>query len=263
MKTTRTNIMNTDTKEAFCTYLLRMADDRLVLGHRLSEWCGHGPILEEDIAMANIALDYIGHASSLLKYAGEIEDQGRDEDQLAYFRSGREYLNIKMVELPKGDFGFTIARQLLFSTFSLLYYQQLMNSNDEQLKGLAAKAFKESRYHFRHSKEWTLRLGDGTDESHGRIQHAFDELWMYTEELFYMDDIDRKLMEEDIAVDLTSIKPEWEQRINYILTEATLTVPSDDQYMQSGGRNGIHTEYLGYLLGEMQILPRTYPDAQW
>jgi len=254
---------NVTTKEAFFTYLLRLADDRLVLGHRLSEWCGHGPVLEEDIAMANIALDYIGHAASLLKYAGEIEDNGRDEDKIAYFRTEREYLNIKMVELPIGDFAFTVGRQLLFSTFSLLFYQKLLGSNDEQLKGLASKALKEARYHFRHSREWTLRLGDGTEESHERMQNAFEEIWMYTEELFYMDDVDNRLIKEGIAVDLESIKPDWKNKIHETLAEATLSVPTDDQYMQTGGRQGIHTEHLGYLLGEMQTLPRTFPDAEW
>ncbi len=250
-------------QEALFTYLLRLADDRLILGHRLSEWCGHGPVLEEDIALANMALDNIGHATSLLTYAAEVEDKGRNEDQLAFFRDVREYTNIKLVELPKGDFGFTIARQFLFSTFAMLHYEALKDCADPQLKGMTAKALKEYRYHHRHSKQWIIRLGDGTKESHERIQKSINDLWMYTNELFFMNEVDEVLISEKIAVNLEKLRSDWQKLVEETLKEATLEIPDYKQYMQQGGRNGIHTEHLGYLLGEMQQLPRMYPEAQW
>jgi len=263
MTDTATKQSGITTKDALFEYLLRMADDRLILGHRLSEWCGHGPILEEDIALTNISLDYIGHATSLLEYAGEVEDKSRDEDDIAFFRDTIDYKCIKMVELPKGDFGFTIARQFLFSVFSYLFYNKLKETSDDTLRGMAQKALKETRYHIRHSREWVLHLGDGTDESHHRIQKAFNELWMYTDELFYMDETDQHLVEKGIGVDLEQVRPDWKNQVEKVLNDATLNVPSYDQYMAEGGRIGIHTEYLGYLLAEMQRLPRSYPDAQW
>lgn len=250
-------------QEALFTYLLRLADDRLILGHRLSEWCGHGPVLEEDIALANMALDNIGHATSLLTYAAEVENKGRNEDQLAFFRDDRAYTNIKMVELPKGDFGFTIARQFLFSTFAMLQYEAMKDCADPQLKGMTAKALKEYRYHHRHSKQWIIRLGDGTKESHERIQKSIHDLWMYTNELFFMDDVDDVLISEKIAVNLEDLRPTWQELVEQTLKEATLEIPDYKQYMQEGGRKGFHTEHLGYLLGEMQHLPRKYPEAQW
>jgi len=250
-------------KDALFEYLVRLADDRLILGHRLSEWCGHGPILEEDIALTNMSLDYIGQATSLLEYAAEIEDQGRTEDDIAFFRDAIDYKCLKITELPRGDFAFTIARQLIFSIYSYLLFNELRNSGDKKVAGISAKAFKECRYHVRHSRKWTITLGDGTDESHERIQRAFYELWRYTGELFYMDDIDHHLLAEGIAFDIGEIKPEWKQRMSQVLEEANVTMPTDDQYMAEGGRNGIHTEHLGYLLAEMQRLPRSYPDATW
>lgn len=260
--------MNTATKEltkqqALYKYLVRLADDRLILGHRLSEWCGHGPILEEDIALANIALDYIGHAANLYEYAVEIEDQGRHRDDLVYFRNDPEYKNLKMVELPKGDFGFTIARQFLFSAFSYYLYQLLSDVDDEQFSGIIEKHFKEVKYHLRHSREWVLRLGDGTDESHERIQNAFDELWTYTGELFYQDRVDELLQDEGLGADTESFQSGWKSLVVDTLKEATLEVPDFDQFMAEGGRKGLHTEYLGPLLAEMQHLRRSYPDADW
>jgi ring-1,2-phenylacetyl-CoA epoxidase subunit PaaC len=170
-------------QQAFLTYLLRLADDRLILGQRMSEWCGHGPELEEDLAMANIALDLIGHATALYEYAAEIEDEGHDEDYFAFFRDDRDFTNLQLCELPKGDFGFTIARLFLFSAFSYFQYEKLKEAADEQFAGMIAKHLKEIKYHLRHSREWVLRLGDGTEESHNRIQESFDELWMYLDEL--------------------------------------------------------------------------------
>jgi len=250
-------------KDAHFEYLIRLADDRLILGHRLSEWCGRGPILEEDIALTNFALDYIGQATSLLKYAAEIEDKGRTEDDIAFFRDTIDYKCLKITELPRGDFGFTVARQLIFSIYSYLLFNELRDSGDKTIAGISAKAFKECQYHVRHSRKWTITLGDGTEESHERIQRGFDELWRFTDELFYMDEVDERLLAEGIAVDLHQIKPEWKQRMSQVLEEAGLSMPSDDQYMADGGRNGIHTEHLGYLLAEMQHLPRSYPDATW
>lgn len=260
--------MSTDTKtltkqEALFKYLVRLADDRLILGHRLSEWCGHGPILEEDIALANIALDYIGHAAALYEYAVEVEDEGRHRDDLVYFRNDPQYTNLKITELPKGDFGFTIARQFLFSAFSYFLYEKLSEVEDEQFAGIIHKHFKEVKYHLRHSREWVLRLGDGTDESHQRIQDAFDELWTYTGELFYQDDIDELLQDEGLATNTNNFKADWKQLVVDTLEEATLEVPDFDQFMAEGGRKGMHTEHLGPLLAEMQHLRRSYPDANW
>lgn len=244
-------------------YLLRIADDRLILGHRLSEWCGHAPVLEEDIAMTNMALDYLGQATYLLEYASEQSDRWENADQLAYLRDDREYRNIKMVELPNGDFAFTVAREFLFSLFSKLFHQQLQLSEDTQLAGMAAKAYKEDIYHFRHSRDWMLRMGDGTDESHRRLQSAVDEIWTYTGELFYMDEVDRSVIESGIGVDLETIRPEWNTVINETFAEATIELPDQSQYMAKGGRGGLHTEHLGYLLDEMQFLTRSHPDAKW
>lgn len=252
------------TKEkALYRYLLRLADDRLILGHRLSEWCGHGPILEEDIALANIALDDIGHAAHLYDHAAEIEGEGRGKDDIVYFRNDVEYVNLKMVELPKGDFGFTIARQFLFSAFSYLLYRELREVDDEQLAGMASKHLKETKYHLRHSREWVLRLGDGTEESHQRVQQAFDELWTYTGELFYSDEVEEMLAGDNLAADPAALKEPWEEMVSGVLEEATLEHPDPDQYMAEGGRQGRHTEHLGHLLAEMQHLRRSYPDADW
>ncbi len=251
------------TKDALFEFLLRLADDRLVLGHRTSEWCGHGPILEEDIALANLALDHIGQANNLLEYAAEVENEGRDADDLAYFRNTREFRNIKMVELPIGDFGFTIVRELLFSAFNLHYLDRLKQTSDKQLAGLASKAYSETQYHLRHSKQWTLRLGDGTDESHRRIQSSLNELWPYTGELFDEDEIEEHLVFELNIPNKEPVRSGWNQTINEVLEEAGLERPADDQYMQSGGRTGFHTEHLGSMLAEMQQLPRAYPDAEW
>lgn len=249
--------------EAFFEYLIRLADDRLILGHRLSEWCGHGPILEEDIALANIALDNIGHAASLYEYAAEIEGEDRHRDDIVYFRDDVEYKNFKMVELPKGDFGFTIARQFLFSSYSYFLYEGLKEADDEQFAGMISKHLKEIKYHLRHSREWVFRLGDGTEESHRRIQDAFDEMWMYTGEFFDTDKVDERMISEGIGTNPAEFKEEWESLVTDVLNEATLDVPDFDQYMAGGSRRGLHTEHLGHLLAEMQHLRRSYPDAEW
>lgn len=246
----------------FFDFLLRLADDRLVLGHRTSEWCGHGPILEEDIALANIALDLVGQANLLLQRAAAVEGKGRDEDALAFLRDTREYRNALMVELPNGDFGVTIMRQFLFSTYALHQWEALTSSKDQDLAGIAAKAAKESRYHVRHSAEWVVRLGDGTDESHGRTQDALDDLWRYTGELFMTDEVERSLVAAGIAVDSSSLADAWRSDVEGVIARATLRLPGE-AYMQRGGRTGLHTEHLGHMLAEMQVLPRTHPGARW
>lgn len=248
--------------DALFEYLLRLGDDRLVLGHRLSEWCGHGPILEEDIALANISLDLVGQATALLRLAGEVESAGRDEDALAYFREAVHFRSVLLVEQPRGDFAYTIVRQFLFSVYSVLLWDALTHSANEPLRGIAAKALKESKYHVRHSADWVLRLGDGTAESHQRAQDALDDLWRFTGELFEMDDIDRAVVEQGIGADLAAIEPRWRAQVTEVFERATLTVPSE-AYMQTGGRHGRHTEHLGHMLAEMQIVARSFPGASW
>jgi ring-1,2-phenylacetyl-CoA epoxidase subunit PaaC len=243
-------------------YLLRLGDDRLVLGHRLSEWCGHGPILEEDIALANVALDLIGEATLLLKLAGQLEGNGRNEDALAYFRDAIDYRNALLVELPIGDFAVTIVRQLFFSVFSLLEMEALQRSTNADLAGIAAKAVKEARYHVRHSGQWVITLGDGTDESHSRAQRAVDDLWRYTGELFIADAVDRDVAASGLGVDPSTLADPWRAQIEDVLRRATLNVPSAT-YMQRGGREGRHTEHLGHMLAEMQIVARSHPEATW
>ena len=246
----------------FFTYLLRLGDDRLVLGHRLSEWCGHGPILEEDIALTNIALDLVGQANLLLQRAGQAEGAGRDQDTLAFLREVTEYRNALMLELPNGDFGFTIARQFLFSVFALHQWDALTSAKDADLAGIAAKAVKETRYHVRHSADWMLRLGDGTEESHTRAQRALDDLAPYTAELFDTDDVERTLVKEGLAVDASALEKAWRTDVNDVLKRATLELRAAS-YAQRGGRSGKHTEHLGHMLTEMQSLPRAYPGAKW
>jgi ring-1,2-phenylacetyl-CoA epoxidase subunit PaaC len=243
-------------------YVLRIADDRLVLGHRLSEWCGHGPILEEDIALANIALDLIGQASALLKLAGEIEGKGRTDDTLAYFRDAIEFRNAQLVELPNGDFAATIVRQFLFDAWDVLLLEKLTAAANETLAGIAAKSLKEAKYHLRHSAEWVRMLGDGTAESHTRAQRALDELWPYANELFLTDDVDRQAIAAGSGVDVEALRPRWREMVQRVLDEATLTPPREG-FAPRGGRIGRHTEHLGRMLADMQSLARAHPGASW
>jgi ring-1,2-phenylacetyl-CoA epoxidase subunit PaaC len=243
-------------------YLVRLGDDRLVLGHRLSEWCGHGPILEEDIALANIALDLIGQANLFLEQAGKAEGKGRDQDALAYFREGVDYRNLLIAELPKGDFAFTITRQFFFSVFNYLQMEALSKSKHADIAGIAAKAAKEAKYHVRHSADWMVKLGDGTTESHQRMQTAVDDLWRYTGEMFIADDVDRQAASEGFGVDPSTLESAWRGHVDDVMKRATLTSP-ETKYMQRGGREGKHTEHLGHLLSEMQIVARSYPDGKW
>jgi ring-1,2-phenylacetyl-CoA epoxidase subunit PaaC len=243
-------------------YTLRLADNALILGHRLSEWCGHAPVLEEDLALANMALDLIGQARSLYTYADEIEGKGRDEDALAYRRDVVDFRNVLLVERPNGDFATTIVRQLLYAAFAHPYFEALMRSKDDTLAAIAAKAVKEMAYHLRHASEWTIRLGDGTDESHARVQEALDELWPFAGELFEVDEIERALIEAGIAADPVALRLVWERTIDEVRREATLTQPRTS-WMQTGGRTGKHSEHLGHILAELQFLQRAYPDARW
>lgn len=249
-------------ENAFLEYLLRLADDRLVLGHRLSEWCGHGPILEEDIALSNIALDLIGQASMLLKLAGEVEGKGRTEDALAYFRDAVAFRNVQLVELPNGDFAATIVRQFLFDAWDVLVLERLVTAKHESLAGIAAKALKEAKYHLRHSAEWVRMLGDGTAESHARTQRAVDDLWPYAAELFLTDATDRAVIDAGNGVDVEALRADWQQTVDRVFREATLTIPKNT-FTPRGGRTGRHTEHLGRMLADMQSLARAHPGASW
>ncbi len=250
------------TRAALFEYLLRLGDDRLVLGHRTSEWAGHAPILEEDIALANIALDLIGQANLLLKLAGEVEGAGRSEDALAYFRDDIAFRNALITELPRGDFAFTVVRQFLFGVFAYYQLEALQASAHPELAGIAAKGLKETRYHVRHAGEWVIKLGDGTDESHRRTQSALDELWRYTGELFLGDEVDARVTAAGLGPAVASFEPRWRTQVTDVLQRATLTVPAE-RWAQRGGRAGRHTEHLGRMLAEMQIVARSHPGAQW
>jgi len=243
-------------------YLLRLGDNCLILGHRLSEWCGKGPILEEDLALANVALDLIGQTKLWLGLAGEVEGEGRDADKLAYLRDAREFRNILLVEQKNGDFGVTMARQFLFDTWHYLLLRELEKSKDPRVAEIAQKAIKEVAYHLERSRDWVVRLGDGTEESHRRMQKAVDTLWVYTGEMFEMDEVDRALLDSGVGVDLTALRGPWLEHVGATLEEATLEQPKSG-WMQRGGKRGFHSEHLGYLLAEMQFLQRAYPGAIW
>jgi ring-1,2-phenylacetyl-CoA epoxidase subunit PaaC len=244
------------------TYVLRLADTSLVLAQRLAEWVGHAPALEEDLGLANISLDLIGQSRLLLTYAGELEGRGRSEDDLAYLREQHEFLNFALVEQPNGDFGQTIVRQMLLDAFQLELYEALQQSFDKRLAEIAAKALKETRYHFRYSANWVVRLGDGTEESHARAQSALDTLWRFTREFFTADDVDEAMATANVAPRLADLAPRWLSRIDEVLQEATLKRPADVPYPWHGKR-GQHSEHLGYLLAEMQSLHRAHPGAIW
>ena len=249
-------------KELLFNYLIRLADDRLILGHRLSEWCGHGPILEEDIALTNIALDLVGQSRMYFNYAGEVEGQGRTEDDLAYLRTERDFQNLLLVERPNGHFGDTIVRQFFFDVFHYFLQEELVHSKDEQLAAIAAKSLKEVKYHLRHSAEWICRLGDGTKESHERIQQSVNDMWRFTGELFHTDEIEETIASAGIGPKPIELQAKWNAKVNEVLGEATLNRPTEE-WMASGGRNGKHTEYMGFILAELQYLQRAYPGQTW
>lgn len=249
-------------KAALYKYLLRLGDNALINGHRLSEWCSKGPILEEDLALTNIALDNIGCARAFLQYAGEVDGTGKSEDYLAYKRGERDFYNNLIYELPIGNFAYTIAKQLIIASFENLNFSKLSHSTDETIANIAIKTSKEVRYHLAHARDWCYRLGKGTATSHQKLQEAFDELWAYTDDLFEMTEDDLLLAQKGIITDLSEIKPEWMKSVAEILIDSNIAVP-ETEYMQTGSRKAIHTEYLGHILAEMQYLPRAYPDATW
>ena len=249
-------------QEALFKYILRIADNSLILSQRLSEWTSKGPFLEEDLALTNITLDILGQANSLLEYAAQTEGKGRSSDDLAFLRNEREFYNTLLVEQPNGDYAQTILRQCMIDNFDLLFYTELAKSKDETLAAIAVKSIKEITYHLRHTSSWVDRFGSGTEESHNRLQKALNELWRFTDELFEMNEIDEVLLKEKIAVDLKALKPIWKKQVDAIFEKANLKLP-ETVFMQTGSRNAKHTEHLGYILAEMQYLPRVHPAAKW
>ena len=243
-------------------YIIQQADNCLILGQRLAEWCGHGPVLEQDIAMTNISLDLIGQARLLYQYAAEIQEEGKTEDDLAYLRDAWDFKNVLLVEQANGDFGKTIFRQFLYDTFSCYFYEELMKSTDERLASIAAKSHKETLYHMKWSGDWVIRLGDGTEESHDRIQQAVNELWSYKDEIVTANSVDIKAVAELYGVHLETIKAKRNEKIRLVMEEATLTAPDSD-YAHQGGKEGVHSENLGYILADLQFLQRAYPGNQW
>jgi ring-1,2-phenylacetyl-CoA epoxidase subunit PaaC len=243
-------------------YILGIADNSLILGQRMGELCGHGPSLETDIACTNISLDLLGQVRSYYQYAAKIVGDGRDEDDIAMLRKEHEYLNVLLVEQPNTDFGYIMARQFLFDVYHLLFLKELQKSKDLTLSAIAAKSVKEVSYHQRFSSDWIKRLGDGTKESHERIQNAINDLWIYTDELFHPTEVEKAMLKEDIGVEVTSLKNRYYETVSAVLEEATLTVP-ESKYFQKGGKQGIHTEHMGYLLAQLQYMQRTYPNMEW
>ncbi|WBU55599.1 1,2-phenylacetyl-CoA epoxidase subunit PaaC [Paracoccus sediminicola] len=249
-------------QDAFFEFLLRMGDNALILGHRNSEWCGHGPQLEEDIAVSNIALDLIGQTAMWLELAAEVEGQGRSADDLAYLRDVWDFRNVKLVERPNGDFGNTLMRQFLFDAFHFHQLTALTGSSDARVAEIAAKSLKEVSYHLERSAGQVIALGDGTDESRRRMQASLDDQWSYALELFESDDTDRKMAEAGIAPDPADLRGTWDETVHAVMEEATLEIPDTD-FAHKGGKQGTHTEHLGYILAEMQFLQRAYPGAEW
>lgn len=242
-------------------YLLKLGDSSLVLAQRLSEWTGHGPFLEEDLALTNTSLDIFGRAKSILEYAGKVEGKNRNEDDLAFHRSEREFYNLLICELPNGDYAKTMLRQAFVDCFELLHYNALTKCNDSVLAGIATKSVKEIAYHKRHSFSWVKRFGNGTEESYSRLKSAMDELWSFTGEFFEMTGEEKELVKKNLAVDVSLLKNKWEEEIFSLLKECNLEIP-ENPYMHKGGKDR-HSEHLGHLLAEMQTLPRMYPDAKW
>lgn len=263
MDSKATNISKND----LVNYTLYLADCSLIMGHKLSEWTGHGPMIEQDIAITNIALDLIGQARNFYQYVAEIsnlkdsEKKKITEDDLAYLRNINDFKNLLMNELPNGDWAMTIGKIFFFSTWQFYFYQKLIDSSDKQLSAIAEKSLKEVTYHVKWSSDWVIRLGDGTEESKNRMQKAIDNLWPYTGEMFVAAEFETNL-ENSVTINVSNIKNDWLEKIKTILKEATLEIP-EDGWMQSGGKNGIHTEHLGYILAEMQFMQRAYPGLEW
>lgn len=253
----------TDTKKALLQYVLQLADTNLILGQRLCEWCGHGPVLEQDIAMSNIGLDLLGMCRSLYQYAAELQGEGKTEDDLAFLRSEREFANLLLVEQPNGDFAVTIARQFFYEVYHYYLLSQLQRSTDTQLAAIAEKSLKEVTYHLKWTSEWMIRLGDGTEESKLRMQRAVDDIWTFTGEMFMPTAAEQALAEAGVIPDGSAIKNQWIAKVTEILSEATISMPDINVWMQRGGKTGVHSEHLGYILAEMQYLQRQYPGQKW
>lgn len=247
---------------ALYNYILGIADNTLILGQRLGELCGHGPTLETDIALTNISLDLLGQTRSYYQYVAKLQGGNATEDSVAFLRKEREYKNVILVEQLNTDFAYVIARQFLFDEFHLLLLEQLQHSKDEMLAAIAKKSIKEVTYHVRFSSDWVKRLGDGTVESKEKIQNAINDLWVYTDELFYLTEADKAMINDGVGVDVTKFKDVYYKKINAILTESTLVIPAVE-YFQKGGKEGIHSEHMGYILTEMQFMQRTYPNMNW
>lgn len=246
------------------SYTLYLADSSLIMGHRLSEWTGHGPMLEQDIAISNIALDLIGQSRNFYQYAAFVNGSSATEDTLAYLRNAREFKNLLITELPNGDWAKTVLKLFFFSTWQFYFYQKLIYSSDKQLAAIAEKSLKEITYHLRWSSEWVIRLGDGTNESNNRIKAALEDTWPFTHEMFEPTAYEAELLNNCISVDVRSTKNEWENKVSAIFEKATLpTLQDKNSWMQTGGKNGIHSEHLDYILSEMQFLQRNYPGCEW
>lgn len=250
------------TKEQQFDYLLRLGDNVLILGQRLGEWCGHGPILEQDIAITNIALDLVGQARNWLALAGELEGEGRDEDAIAFLRDNREFRNLLLVEQANEDFAYTIVRQFLFDSFNYYLHEGLSQSKNEQIAAIAARSLKEVTYHLRYSSEWMIRLGDGTEVSHRKMQQALNDLWPYADEALLPDEVDKAAHDAGWGPSLDEIKQLATEKRKAIISESTLELP-EAHYPQQGGKQGMHTEELGYILADLQWLQRAYPGAKW
>lgn len=249
-------------KQNLIKYILGIADNSLILGQRIGELCGHGPNLETDIALTNISLDLLGQTRNYYQYIAKLQGNNNTEDDIAFMRSEREYLNVLLVEQPNNHFGYTMARQFYFDVFHLLLMKDLQNSKDETLAAIAKKGIKEVSYHLRFSSDWIKRLGDGTEISKNKVQEGIDDLWRYTNELFFQPEADLKMIEAGIGVDVSKLKDEYYIQVSEVLKEATLTIP-EGSYFQKGGKQGIHTEHMGFILAELQYMQRTYPNLKW
>lgn len=248
--------------ENLYNYILGVADNSLILGQRIGELCGHGPSLETDIACTNVSLDLFGQVRSYFQYAAEIAGEGKTEDDIAFLRREREYKNVLLVEQPNTDFAYTIVRQFLFDVYHLLFLQELQNSTDETLVAIAKKSIKEVSYHERFSSDWIKRLGDGTEVSNQKIQDAINNLWTYTDELFHQTGADKAMIISGVGVDVTALKDAYYAKVNSVLEIATIVIP-ESKWFQKGGKEGVHTEHLGFMLSDMQYMQRTYPGMEW
>jgi ring-1,2-phenylacetyl-CoA epoxidase subunit PaaC len=249
-------------KNNLYNYILGVADNSLILGQRLGELCGHGPSLETDIALTNISLDLLGQVRGYYQYAAKILGGDASEDTIAFLRKERDYKNVLLVEQPNTDFAYVITRQFLFDVYHVLFLEQLQNSRDLTLSAIAKKSLKEALYHKRFSSDWVKRLGDGTAESHAKIQNSINDLWVFTNEFFQLTSADNAMLSEGIGVDVTKLKDQYYSQVGEVLTEATLEIP-DVKYFQKGGKEGVHTEHMGYILAEMQYMQRAYPNLEW